>query len=154
MFPLIEGDEYVALVLDIGCQGILNPITLFEGRILDGKNRYNAAKDAGHKFTARDFVELAPGTNPRDFVISANAQRRQMNADQKQQFIWKLIRDLPKESNRYIAKLAACDEKTVRNARAKLEDPSNELVERWNGLETVDRSKFVTEFREELRPLL
>jgi hypothetical protein len=41
MFPLIEGDEYVALVLDIGRQRILNPITLFEGRILDGRNRYN-----------------------------------------------------------------------------------------------------------------
>ena len=42
--PLMEGDEFDNLVEDIRKHGILDPIMLYQGMILDGRNRYRAAK--------------------------------------------------------------------------------------------------------------
>lgn len=42
LFPLMTGDEYLALVEDIRANGLLEPVVLYEGKILDGRNRYNA----------------------------------------------------------------------------------------------------------------
>ena len=67
--------------------GLLNPITLYQGKILDGRNRYRAAKEAGCKLTAKDFRDLPPGEDPKAFVISTNAQRRQLNQEGKRKFI-------------------------------------------------------------------
>ena len=53
LFPLIEGEEFDALVEDISARGLLVPIMIHQGKILDGRNRYNAAKRAGYKFTQR-----------------------------------------------------------------------------------------------------
>lgn len=142
LFPLIEDDEIDALILDIQRQGILNSITLYQGRILDGRNRYRAAKDARHKFTARDFVELAPGTDAKEFVISANVQRRQLKPEQRREFIGRLLRDMPSASNRQIAKLAASDDKTVADVRRKQEERWAEFSETWRGFSDTERSKF------------
>lgn len=35
MFPLIEGEEFKALVKDVKARGIINPIILYQGKILD-----------------------------------------------------------------------------------------------------------------------
>jgi len=64
MFPLIEGEDFDQLVEDIGNRGILSPIILYEGKILDGRNRYRAAKEAGHKFTDR---QAGTSGRPPDF---------------------------------------------------------------------------------------
>ena len=39
LFPLIEGDEFAALVEDVRANGLLVPIVLHEGMILEGRNR-------------------------------------------------------------------------------------------------------------------
>jgi len=57
MFPMIEGNAFEELKRDIAAQGILEPIRLYQGMILDGRNRYSAAKAVGHHFTLDDFVE-------------------------------------------------------------------------------------------------
>ena len=55
LLPMIDENNFANLKADIAKQGILEPIVLFEGRILDGRNRYKAAKACGHKFTAANF---------------------------------------------------------------------------------------------------
>jgi hypothetical protein len=47
LFPLIEGAEFDTLVQDIKANGLQERITIFRGMILDGRNRYRAAKVAG-----------------------------------------------------------------------------------------------------------
>ena len=39
-YPLIEGDEFANLVEDIRKKGVIEKITLHEGKILDGRNRF------------------------------------------------------------------------------------------------------------------
>jgi ParB-like chromosome segregation protein Spo0J len=154
MFPLIEGDEYDALVSAIQRQGLLNPITLFKGKILDGRNRYRAAKEAGHKFTARDYVELPQGVDPEEFVISANIHRRQLNNKQKREFIAKLIRKKPSESDRVIGKRAGVDGKTVASVREELKRQSKEFAKTWKNFSDADRQEFVKAFLPDLQRLM
>src|SRR5262245_22224144 len=75
MFPLIEGDDFTALVEDIRANSIRVAIVLHEGKILDGRNRYRAAIECGHHFTEKDFVRLPAGADAERYVISANLQR-------------------------------------------------------------------------------
>jgi hypothetical protein len=83
-YPLIEGDEFDNLVEDIRKHGILEPIVLFQGKILDGRNRYRAAKECEHPFTACDFKHLIQSIDPEEYV---SATHRFANAcDRSQTF--------------------------------------------------------------------
>src|SRR5262249_39124543 len=88
MFPMIEGNAFEELKRDIAAQGILEPIRLYQGMILDGRNRYAAAKACGHTFTVDDFVQWE-GTlaEAEAWVISTNMHRRQLTTKQKQEVI-------------------------------------------------------------------
>ena len=44
LLPLITGAEFDALVTDIGEHGLRVPITLFNDRVLDGRNRLRACE--------------------------------------------------------------------------------------------------------------
>jgi hypothetical protein len=81
IWPLMEDNEFDALKEDINKTGkLLYPIVLFENKILDGRNRYNACRDVAVK---PDFVELPAGTDPIAYVLSANEQRRHMSQSQR-----------------------------------------------------------------------
>ena len=102
-------------------EGLLEPIVLYESRVLDGRNRYRAAKEAGYKFSDRILLQLKAGVDPKEFVHSANIQRRHLNRDQKQDLILRFLKQSPEASNRAIAKLVSIyDDKTVGAARDKL----------------------------------
>jgi hypothetical protein len=78
LFPLIEGPEFEELVADIATQGLLEPLTLYEGKILDGRNRYRACQRLGKPYT---YIEYS-GNEPLNHVISLNVRRRQMTKGQ------------------------------------------------------------------------
>jgi hypothetical protein len=46
LLPLLQGAEFDRLVADIAEQGLLNAITLYQGQILDGRNRERACRAA------------------------------------------------------------------------------------------------------------
>lgn len=79
LFPLIEGEEFLALVDDIRAHGVREPIWLYEGKILDGRNRYRAAIDAGAEFDTREYE----GNKPLEHVVSLNLHRRHLNESQR-----------------------------------------------------------------------
>jgi len=79
IFPLMEGDAFDALVADIRANGLRDAITLYEDKILDGRNRYSACRDAGvePRFESPDIDD------PLTFVIRKNALRRHLNESQR-----------------------------------------------------------------------
>lgn len=79
IFPLIDGDEFDALIQDISANGLQEPIVLFEGQILDGRNRYRACEAAGVSCQYR----IHDGTNPAAYVVSLNLQRRHLSESQR-----------------------------------------------------------------------
>lgn len=78
-FPAMQADEYQALLDSIETIGVQNPITLFEGMVLDGWHRYSAANDCGMDCPT---VELGD-VDPRDFVLAQNKARRNLTASQR-----------------------------------------------------------------------
>ncbi|MGN6314572.1 MAG: hypothetical protein ACTHMO_12545 [Rhodanobacteraceae bacterium] len=79
LFPRLAGTEFSALVEDIRANGLREPITLHDGMILDGGNRYRACVEAG---VAPRFAEFK-GDNLVTFVLSANLHRRHMTPGQQ-----------------------------------------------------------------------
>ena len=79
LFPLIEGDEFEQLKQDIQKNGQLEPVWLYEGQILDGRNRYRACSSLGIEAETREYE----GDEPLSFVLSLNLHRRHLSASQK-----------------------------------------------------------------------
>ena len=79
LFPMLDVDELKALATDIFENGQREPITLFEGKILDGRNRYVACLDAGVEPLLTEYN----GRHPVDYVISLNLKRRHLDESQR-----------------------------------------------------------------------
>lgn len=79
LFPLMDESQYSDLVADIKENGLVESIVLHEGKILDGRNRYNACNDAG---VEPNFVEYE-GEDALSYVISLNLNRRHLNESQR-----------------------------------------------------------------------
>lgn len=79
IFPLIEGKAFEDLTADIAVNGVMEPVWLYQGQILDGRNRYRAAAAAGVAFPVRQYE----GDNPTAFVVSLNLHRRHLNESQR-----------------------------------------------------------------------
>ncbi len=80
LFPPMNGDDYEALKCSIKAVGLLEPITLLDGLVLDGNNRQRACHEVGIRPTFTDFV--GPGT-PLEFVVAKNAHRRHLTQSQR-----------------------------------------------------------------------
>jgi hypothetical protein len=80
IFPLLEGDTLQALAEDIQENGLREPIWLYEGRILDGRNRAHACKRVGIPLETREF--RGSQADALAFVWSENAHRRHLFSSQ------------------------------------------------------------------------
>lgn len=73
-FPSMSEEAFNGLVTDIKENGQLNPIIMYEGKILDGKNRYAACQKLGIEPIVKEYT----GNDPLAFVITSNAKRRDL----------------------------------------------------------------------------
>lgn len=79
IFPLLEGSEFEELVDDIRENGLRQPVTLYEGKILDGRNRYRACKEAGVEPVCHTYT----GDDAAGYVVSLNIMRRHLSESQR-----------------------------------------------------------------------
>lgn len=82
LFPLMEGKEFADFVEDIKKSGLREPIWLYNGKIIDGRNRYNACKKAGIKLLPKHFKKWGGADSLISFIISLNLKRRHLTPSQ------------------------------------------------------------------------
>jgi hypothetical protein len=121
LFPPMEGAEFDELVADIKAHGLREPIVLYEGLILDGRNRYRACIKAGVEPSFAPSAWRLPNDDPAGYVISANIRRRHLTAEQKRDLIAKLLKARPEKSNRQIGKQIGASHHTVKEVRTEME---------------------------------
>lgn len=94
--PKLKPWEFTDLVADIKANGLLQPIVLYEGRILDGRSRYQACREAGISLQPKDFVEFAvldpikpdgSALTPAEFVRAVNTEGRNWTRKDKRAFV-------------------------------------------------------------------
>jgi hypothetical protein len=75
VWPMMDEDKLRELADDICKNGQLVPVWLYEGKILDGRNRWAACKIAGIEPKTKEYT----GDKPTAFAVAMNDRRRHMN---------------------------------------------------------------------------
>jgi ParB-like chromosome segregation protein Spo0J len=118
-FPLLNGAEFNEFVADIKAHGLREPITLYQGKVLDGRNRYRAC--LGLKLKP-EFVEFkGDDAAASAFVLSQNIFRRHLKAKEKRKAIAALLKADPNKSDRQIAEMVKASPTVVGKVRAEKE---------------------------------
>lgn len=99
IFPWIEGAEFDELVADIAERGIVEPIVFLDSQVLDGRNRYMAARKLGIEYPRVDYT----GDDPVGFVLSKNLMRRHLTTGQRAMVATKIAK-LPRGTNQHTAR--------------------------------------------------
>lgn len=133
-FPLITGEAFDELKRDIEKHGQLEPVVMFEGKILDGRNRWRAMQELG---LPHREVKLDKDVDPVAYVWSKNAVRRQLTPAQKALAATKLVTakhggqspdDTDKVTVGKAAQMAQVGERSVQRAKRVLEQGVPEVV--------------------------
>lgn len=82
LFPMIDTKSLKALADDIAQHGQQEPIWMYKGKLLDGRNRVVACAMAGRDPIVQQWKPKA-GESPFAFVMSRNLHRRHMSASQR-----------------------------------------------------------------------
>lgn len=82
IFPLLEGEEFESLKADIAANGLIEPIWVYQGKIIDGRNRYRACVELNLEPKFREWSGDSP-TALVCFVLSLNLHRRHLNSSQR-----------------------------------------------------------------------
>ena len=139
-FPAMSADDFQSLKDSIMEIGVQNPITVFEGMVIDGWHRYTAANELGLDCPV---VELGD-VDPRDFVMAQNKARRHTTQAQLAMattavYAWKpigsnqhkagsaLSAEAPK-SSKELAKAAGVGVRSIEQAKAVQAKAAPEVV--------------------------
>lgn len=124
----MPAEDFEALKDSISSIGVQNPITVFEGMVIDGWHRYTAANEVGADCPS---VELG-SVDPRDFVLAQNKARRHITASQIAAAVVSVYQWRPRGSNQHggsapgadalksndqLAEIAGVSERTIRQAK-------------------------------------
>lgn len=86
VFGDMSAGELLELQADIAKNGLIEPIVLLDGMVLDGWHRYQCLCALGKPLTKSMHYEFDPaqdGENPESLVYSKNLFRRQLTAEER-----------------------------------------------------------------------
>lgn len=95
-FPPMSEEQYASFRADIAANGVREPIWIYEGRILDGRNRYRACRELG----ITPMVRIYTGDSPTAFAWSLNAERRHLSNAQRAALGVEMLPALQEEAKR------------------------------------------------------
>lgn len=124
LFPLMEGSDFDELVGSIRANGLRCRIVTYEGKILDGRNRYRACQVAGRE----PFLEPFIGDDPLKFVIDMNIPRRHLNESQRALIAAQLVTTRAGENQYTVARGVGDKAQTTLQQAAKLLNVSKSEV--------------------------
>lgn len=135
LFPVMEGADLEALAADIQTNGLLVPIVLHEGLVLDGRNRLAACELAG---VEPAFVGWPGAGDPMSWVVSQNLHRRHLSEGQRAMIAARLatmkqgtrtdLAPIGAKSQSDVASLLNVARRSVQRARTVQERGAPELV--------------------------
>jgi ParB-like chromosome segregation protein Spo0J len=132
--PEMEPEEFAELMNDISGSGQLEPIVIFDGKILDGRHRYLACLELGiePRFKAYDSPD-----SPLDYVISLNLKRRHWSKEKKA-MVYSRLCNLQRGSNQHVEKVDPSIEGPTKHTATKAASLAGV------GHATIERAKEVT----------
>jgi len=118
LFPLMSDEEFAGLCADIEANGLRSEIWTYEGKIIDGRNRFNACTKAGVEPRYREWNGAGSLVS---FVVSLNLNRRHLSESQRAMVAQKM------------AQMMASQEETPHQTAAAFERwaRDRELSELW-----------------------
>jgi hypothetical protein len=118
--------EFNAFCADVSQRGFVGgPITIYEGKVLDGWHRYRAAKKTG---TAPQF-KTYDGKDPAGYVAASNVLRRKLGSLQKALVAARLHKDHGTTQREACAKLSTSNEVLALVLKA-LDSKNSKLIKR------------------------
>jgi len=75
----MTNEEFEALCDDVAERGLVYPITLFEGKVLDGWHRYRACHKTGTNLKTMEYT----GSDPDGYIMACNVLRRKLTSIQR-----------------------------------------------------------------------
>jgi ParB-like chromosome segregation protein Spo0J len=140
IFPLLRGQKYIEFRDDIKANGLIWPVVLYEGKLLDGRNHESACIDTGTELRMVDGTESIK--DPWAYVISANLHRRDLTDQQKRDAIIAYLAQAPEKSDRQVGKELGFSHPTVAKARKEAEATGKALpVEKRTGADGKARKQ-------------
>ena len=83
LFPMMDANSLAGLAADIRSNGLLHAVVLYEGQIVDGRNRLLACREAGVEPRFVEWQQTYAGAMPVDrWIWSLNVERRHLTPDQ------------------------------------------------------------------------
>ena len=99
IFPMMSECEFAHFKQDIKKHGQKEWIALYQGKILDGRNRYKACIELGIEPELCEVDESKPNFDPIAYVLSHNLHRRHLTESQRSMVAGKLA-TLPRGGDR------------------------------------------------------
>jgi len=159
LFPPMPEDQFLSLLDSIRDHGLLTPIMLYEGKILDGRHRHRACINLGIEPSFEEYE----GDDALGYVIALNLSRRHLDESQRAMIGARIAnmkhgqkksdgRNLPSEaiSNLDAAKRMNVSDFTVKKAKKVLKEGTPELQDAVNnGQITVSVAAKIAELEPE-----
>lgn len=150
LFPLLSGAEYESFKADIAANGLIEPIVLCDGKILDGRNRYRACEELGIE---PKFVSYE-GDDPVAFAWSLNGARRHLSQSQLAVVATKMFPTIREETLKRQAQAPGMPRGTKQSSIEGQEDTqrTNEIAASIVGVgaRTVRRAAYIAKHDPEL----
>jgi len=121
MFPMMGETELAEMAKDIAENGLVDAIVLYEGMVLDGRNRLAACKLAGIE---PRFAVIDNPRSPTMYVISKNLHRRHLTTSQRAAIAGEIMPMLAREAKQRM-RAGGGDHKSeaAKSGMAKCPDP-------------------------------